>query len=671
MGLFAKLKRASGRAKVAKQVEEILADESAEESADVEQGTFRFQKELPHLPIPSLEATCETFLKTVQAITTEAEMAEAKDAVQDFSANLGPEMQAELVDYAKDKDNYVDAFWDDAYLLMDDPVTINVNPFFVLEDDPTPARNEQIMRAASLLMSALKFVYAVRSESVEVDMVRGKPLCMSQFKKVIGSARIPHGRGPGNDSIVTTSDSTHIIVACRNQFYTLDVVDKSGELLWTHEQIVLALNAIREEADEALDSDCAENAFGVLTSETRSTWARYRSEIEQQSPHNARVLETIDSALFVLCLDDCSPSNLTEASANALRGTHKLDQDGVQVGTCMSRWYDKLQFIVAQNGSASVNFEHTPADGHTVLRMMSDVSSDLIVKFAQSISGKKQVNSVLKSVRFNKASESGFLAMPRKLELELSTSVKQGIKQAHSNLCELIDMYQFKNLEYKAYGSRFMKQNKFSPDAYVQQSMIASTYKVTGGMVNAYESVMTKLFLLGRTEAGRPATAQAKRYNQVLSDPGSSAESRVQALRDAASAHSKMTGQASQGLGVDRHLYALKCAWRAKHGADTPLPRLFSSAAYQKLSCTILSTSNCGNPALKSFGFGPVSADGIGIGYIIKENAITFSMCSKSIDVEAIERALVDYLDKTKATLKQESKRISMAPASMIKKFQA
>ena len=32
---------------------------------------------------------------------------------------------------------------------------------------------------------------------------------------------------------------------------------------------------------------------------------------------------------------------------------------GVQIGTCTNRWYDKLQIIVAANGTAGVNFEHS------------------------------------------------------------------------------------------------------------------------------------------------------------------------------------------------------------------------------------------------------------------------------------------------------------------------
>jgi hypothetical protein len=47
------------------------------------------------------------------------------------------------------------------------------------------------------------------------------------------------------------------------------------------------------------------------------------------------------------------------------------------------------------------------------------------------------------------------------------------------------------------------------------------------------------------------------------------------------------------------------------------------------LNHTILSTSNCGNPSLRLFGFGPVVQDGFGIGYIIRDNGVQYSISSK------------------------------------------
>lgn len=77
----------------------------------------------------------------------------------------------------------------------------------------------------------------------------------------------------------------------------------------------------------------------------------------------------VDAALFVVCLDDYAPKDANEMCEMMLCGTYKLER-GVQVGTCTNRYYDKLQIIVAANGAAGINFEHSGVDGHTVLRLV-------------------------------------------------------------------------------------------------------------------------------------------------------------------------------------------------------------------------------------------------------------------------------------------------------------
>ena len=130
----------------------------------------------------------------------------------------------------------------------------------------------------------------------------------------------------------------------------------------------------------------------------------------------------------------------------------------------------------------------------------------------------------------------------------------------------------------------------------------------------------------------------------------------------------KLTKECSQGLGQDRsarfsslpllvssldvlvfasprHLYALYCLLQREResamaddrplspvsnsssmsngGGKPPLPSIFTDPGWALLNTSILSTSNCGNPALRLFGFGPVAADGYGIGYIIKDEGIS------------------------------------------------
>lgn len=133
---------------------------------------------------------------------------------------------------------------------------------------------------------------------------------------------------------------------------------------------------------------------------------------------------------------------------------------------------------------------------------------------------------------------------------------------------------------------------------------------------------------------------------------------KIYALRKACERHVKLTKECSQGFGQDRHLYAMYCLVRreieenklsSSDGTTSPsspprsptpstssssgsgtakrlnakIPSIFTDPGYSHLSTSILSTSNCGNPALRLFGFGPVTAEGYGIGYIIKEDGIS------------------------------------------------
>ena len=68
----------------------------------------------------------------------------------------------------------------------------------------------------------------------------------------------------------------------------------------------------------------AEWPLGYLTSLNRDEWALVRRELEAD-PQNAAVLEKIDSALFVLCMDDSEPSDPIQATTVFLHN-HGFDR---------------------------------------------------------------------------------------------------------------------------------------------------------------------------------------------------------------------------------------------------------------------------------------------------------------------------------------------------------
>lgn len=690
--------------------------------------TFAAQDKLPKLPIPELENSMKKYLASLKPLQNTREHAETQQAVDEFLKSEGPELQERLKKYANGKTSYIEQFWYDSYLNFDNPVVLNLNPFFLLEDDPTPARNNQVTRAASLVVSALSFVRAVRREELPPDTVRGTPLCMYQYSRLFGTARIPTENGC---HIGQDPDSKHIVVICHGQFYWFDVLDENSDLIMTEKDVSINLQTIVDDATQTPIQEAAKGALGVLSTENRKVWSHLRDVMTRDDgSNNADCLGIVDSALFVLCLDYTEPTSGADLCQNMLCGTSQVEK-GVQTGTCTNRWYDKLQIIVCKNGSAGINFEHTGVDGHTVLRFASDVYTDTILRFARTINGQAPSLWASTSPDPSKRDPDSFgdvSTTPHKLEWDMVPELSIALRFAETRLADLIQQNEFQTLDFAAYGKNFMTSMGFSPDAFVQMAFQAAYYGLYGRVECTYEPAMTKVYLHGRTEAVRSVTEEAVDFVQTFwaENPP---QQKVDALKRACQKHTANTRECAKAQGCDRHLYALFSVWQkaldedgaeaassnglSSNGYSSPvyegserdpnsvvgsparnsvlsvdgddiqsvsnrargnsspsrghnhsMPLLFADAGWDKLNTTILSTSNCGNPSLRQFGFGPTSGEGFGIGYIIKDEGISICASSKHRQTKRFVDALESYLLEIRRVLKATQKRNTSPNAS-------
>jgi carnitine O-acetyltransferase len=165
------------------------------------------------------------------------------------------------------------------------------------------------------------------------------------------------------------------------------------------------------------------------------------------------------------------------------------------------------------------------------------------------------------------------------------------------------------------------------------------------------------------------------------------------ALRDACKRHGQLTKECSQGQGQDRyvpaplrasklitrHLYAMyqlvqREIQTPKDDSDAvkeakstlKVPSIFTDPGYNQLGTSVLSTSNCGNPALRLFGFGPVTPEGYGIGYIIKEEGISICMSSKHLQTRRLLSTLQAYLLEVRGMLIALWKEANEAPEAFM-----
>ena len=112
-------------------------------------------------------------------------------------------------------------------------------------------------------------------------------------------------------------------------------------------------------------------------------------------------------------------------------------------------------------------------------------------------------------------------------------------------------------LEFAYFGKNWIVEQKLSPDALVQIAFQVAYFLVYRACVSTYETIMTKKFFHGRTEAGFIVTHESKRLCQSF-NAASSVHVLDELLKAALDAHVRVVRLASQGRGI-RSLFAMKC----------------------------------------------------------------------------------------------------------------
>jgi hypothetical protein len=134
--------------------------------------------------------------------------------------------------------------------------------------------------------------------------------------------------------------------------------------------------------------------------------------------------------------------------------------------------------------------------------------------------------------------------------------------------------------------------------------------------------------------------------------------------------HGDVTFAALTGKGIDRHLFALK---QLAARQPAPLPAFFSLPGYSRMVHNTLSTSTLSSAALDGGGFGPVVADGYGVGcvaavperqrncnscrrYGIQDDGSGFSVTSYMESLPAFGDALQEAVADMQAVLLETAK---------------
>ncbi|KAL4660769.1 carnitine O-acetyltransferase isoform X2 [Arapaima gigas] len=595
---------------------------------------FRYlahQDSLPKLPVPPLRQTCERYLAVLEPLVSAEELEHTRRLVAEFtmSGGVGERLQKGLERRARKMDNWLSDWWlQTAYLEFRMPVVVYSSPGVVLPRAEFHDRQGQMRYAAKLIAGVLDFKTMIDNETLPVEFLGGKPLCMNQYYQILSSCRIP---GLKRDAVVNhahgKAPSTHITVVHNYQFFVLDVYNSDGTPL-TVDQIYMQLEKIW---NSSLQTN--KEPIGILTSQHRNTWGKaYANLIKDKT--NKESVRTIQKSIFTVCLDAPMPRASDEMYRR--RVAVQMLHGGGSRWNSGNRWFDKtLQFIVGEDGSCGLIYEHAPAEGPPIMSLV-----DHVVKYTKK-------SEVVRAPMIP-------LPMPQKLRFNITPEIKKDIEKAKQNMNILVQDLDIKVIVFLHFGKNVPKSYKMSPDAFIQVALQLAYFRMYHVCCSTYESASLRMFRLGRTDTIRSTSMDSLRFVQAMDDPTRTV-GWLQHPRRNISWHFELRGL--KGQAIDRHLLGLKL--QAIEDL-TSMPEIFMDTSYAVALHYNLSTSQVSAKTDCVMCFGPAVPDGYGICYNPMEKHINFSVSAFNSCAETnatklaqgLEEALLDMRDLLQQTPK-------------------
>lgn len=566
--------------------------------------TFDHEDSLPRVPLPSLEDSCARFLSWCAPLLTAEQLAATETAVADFLAPDGPgrPLHAELAAYdaRSDVHSWLDEFWPARYLGRRDRIALNANFFFLFRDGTAapatagaPAGDPQVERAAGLIAAALDYKLRLDAERIPPLLRRGQPQSMVQNQFLFSTTRIPGERQdtvrvPYSDAWPGPSDARHVVVLRHGQLFRLDVLGPDGTP-HTLDELAGGLAAVLADAGAAPTTD--DTAVGHLTTKARAAWAQSRAALIAHDPANAAALDEVERALFCVCLDHVDPPDTLATCDQLLHGS------------AAERWYDKaVSFVVFPSGRAGINIEHCGLDGTTVLSFVDELLAAPPAELSARSGARSQ----------------GVPAV-RPLSFVLDQALRADIQAAAESFAQFGADTVSVALSFPEHGAERAKALRISPDALVQMAYQLAHQRAKGHIGATYESIATRQWRHGRTEAMRVVTPEVLAFVATMDDPAADPATRRAALRAAADAHVRRAGECQRGDAPEQHLWELAFIQRRRGGelgVPTPSP-LYESPGWLVMRDDYLSTSSAPSPNIEYFGFGSTSGKCIGIAYVL------------------------------------------------------
>ncbi|QLG72234.1 hypothetical protein HG535_0C05880 [Zygotorulaspora mrakii] len=445
--------------------------------------------------------------------------------------------------------------------------------------------------------------------------------------------------------------SKHLLVISRGQYYTLDVFDDSNNIIHDVSSLVAAFNFILHDSMKPCTFKKS-TALGSLTSHSFKNWKYARKRLQKRYPDE---LMLIDSSLFVLVLDestDCEKKftneidftiekGLNTSSSDCKRlfyGTSIIDDKGHQVGSCISRWYDKLQLVVTADSKAGVIWDSFTCDGSAVLRFISEIYTESVLRLARDVNSGDSRFSLWPSIKDSKIGDTirNPTELVTRIDWDFSNILNTHVHLSETKLADLISKHDIVHVSIP-FGRRAAQRLGVSSDSMIQVALQIAHYALYGRMVYGFEPISTRKFRKSRSCFINIQNQDLLELCQLFISNSFDGNVKLEKFVSACEKHSVKVKKAKENGGFEKHFNALRYLYKFHdhygiylNSNDRKISaNIFENPLVKPFSAPDLIVANCGNAATTTFGITPAVPQGFGIGYIVKDDQCDLTVTSQ------------------------------------------
>jgi aryl carrier-like protein len=511
---------------------------------------------LPQLPLAGLTDILDQLLESRRVFESPEEFDETKKTARNFENIEGPAVLEQLKEKSPAGDIRHDSWEREVYTSHREPLQDYSTFFFGHPVEGAPIHT-QTERAAIVAMAALNYKTQLESGSAQPDTLNELVLCTKSHDWLFHTTREPH---PGVDKLVRHSWTREIVILKNGHIFQLSVPLES-----TFAMLEAALAEITSAATTSVP------APATLTSLDRDSWASHRATL-LSNPVNSDVINAVEGAAFIICLDETSSSTASERCTTFMLNDRSFS----------NRWLDKtIQFVVTANGVSALIGEHSKLDGLSV-RQLCEATTEAIITHEPSKQATTSSSAVaIKELTFD---------IPNAIATKILTQQEVCLKHYALIACS--------TLTTPLLSKKYLLTAKLPVNATAHIAILLATRLFCQRFEPVWEPVSLAPFDGGRVDWGPTVTPAVVDLFNVLPanvkvlDEQSNAGSQTiltadektslrKLLRSAAATHTKLITRAAAGKGFVTPLYhLLGAAVKRQENDSVELPELFKTRAW-------------------------------------------------------------------------------------------